>query len=298
MIRKSTISQEFKEKISKEVINLLSSNKSMSQNHLSRKIGISASQLFNVQNASKWNLISEKLWLVMGNYFQQNEEWKTISTFNYSAIQELCNDSQSNKRMLAVTGKSGLGKTTALKAYAHKNSDTFYVLVDYLQRSKEFYKAIAVSLNLEVIGNARTILQAIVEKVQSLKHPLIILDDAGKLNDGNYRNIQLLFDATEGRAGIVLAGTPYLKGYVDKMTLKGKMGFDELRRRIEYWQSLRDPRIQEVEVICKEAGITDESCVSYLFNAVKDFGTMKSMITSAKRSKKIITPELLASIKP
>jgi len=271
--------------------------KGVSQNHLAKKMGISASQLFNIRNTEKWDKISDKLWSNVETYFQRSNEWKTIETTNFRLINEICKDSQLNHGLLCVVGKSGLGKTTALKAYAHSNSNAHYVLVDCHQKSKDFFRSILLSLNVEASGNARHMLQLIVDKVNTLKSPLVILDDAGKLNDGNYKNIQLLFDSTEGKLGIVLSGTLYLQEYVNKMTLKGKMGFDEFKRRVEYWLKLKEPRYDEVELMCHLQGVTCTDCINYLNNTLHDFGTIKSTLVRAGRTKKEITPQLLAALR-
>jgi len=295
----STSVRESRSRLLGDIEELLNDkSKSISQNHLAKKIGISASQLFNIRNPLKWDKISDQLWDSVSTYFQRSNEWKTIETTNYRIIRSLCKDSQTHQRLLCVIGKSGLGKTTALKAYANSNPNAFYVLTDYLQKNKDFFRSIANSLGIEVTGNARNMLQMIIEKVYTLKKPLIIFDDAGKMNDGNYKNIQLLFDATEGKLGIVIAGVHNLKDYVLKMALKGKMGFDEFKRRVEYWQHLSEPRHEEVELLCELQGIKTKDNVNYLFNSINDFGTMKSVIVCAKRHGETVTPDILASMKP
>jgi DNA transposition AAA+ family ATPase len=285
-----------KDQISEE-IKLILSTKRLSQNELAEKIGISPSQLINMKSPDKWERVSDKLWQVATLFFNKGKEWKTIETFNFQDIITLCYDAQSNKRLLAVAGRSGLGKTTALKHYTRQNSNAYYVLTDYLQKSKEFFKSIAIALGIDIEGNARKILQAIVDRINTLENPVIILDDAGKLNDSNYRNIQLLFDATEGRAGIVLGGTLHLKQYIERMTQKEKMGFDELERRIEYWMVLKAPRKEEIESLCNNNSVSDKDCINYLYNTCKEFGTIKTLITSARRFSDSITVDLLVKVR-
>lgn len=272
-----------KVQVSDEIKKILSGSKNY-QNQLAEKMGISASHLINMKEPSKWDLVSDRYWQKAASFFSISPGWTIHKLANFQIVEEVCNASKLESGFYAIHGKSGLGKTTALKHYARTNRNAFYVLVDYLQKSKEFFISIAEALGSDTTGSARVILQGIVDKLNELDSPVLIIDDAGKLNDNNFRNIQLIHDSTEGNAGIVIAGTNYLKTYVSKMVQKGKMGFDELSRRVNHWQALSEPTFTEIKSICTANGITDSDTVNYLFNKVKDFGTLKNVLIALKRA--------------
>lgn len=255
----------------------------MSQNELAKKLGVSAAQLINIRTPDNWNLVSENMWQKASIFFSLNTDWKIIETKNYQRLTLTCNDAKKYSRFLAVTGRSGYGKTTALKAYARNTKNVFYILAKDILSRKGLLKAIAKVLSVEQQGNVETLLENIVSKIHSIENPLLIIDDAGKINDGNYRMIQLLYDETEGKTGIVIAGTPFLKEYITKMVFKGKYGFDELNRRIEYWTILEEPSKKEVQAIATNNGIEDLDGISFLFNTCKNFGTLRTVIVNAKR---------------
>lgn len=282
--------------ISTEIQKLLST-KTNYQNQLSKKIGVSAAHLINIKDQNKWAQVSEKTWNKLAVFLGLSKQWSVVGTTNFDWTIAACKEAQTNKGIIGVAGVSGYGKTTALKHYAANNPNAFYKLTDYLERTGDFLRSTASVIGVDPTGSPRIVLQNIVNKLNNMKDPLLIWDDAGKLSDNNFKNIQLLYDATEGNAGFIIAGTLSLKQYIDKMTLKGKAGFDELSRRIEYWQILKAPAIEEVKFICDNQGITDEKAVYYIYNTAKNFGTMESLIRRAQKISNEITVEVLETVK-
>jgi len=288
-----------KVQISDEINNILSANggTKVSQNQLAEKIGISPAQLINIRTPAKWSKVSENMWQRATVFFSMQKDWRIIETKNFQRITLSCSEAKKHSRFLAVVGRSGYGKTTALKATARNTKNVFYVLAKDILSRKGFFKAIAKVLGVETMGTIETLLESIVSKINSLDSPLIIIDDAGKLNDGNYRNLQLLYDETEGKCGILIAGTPFLKEYITRMTFKGKYGFDELSRRIEHWTVLEEPNKKEIESVATHNGIEDKEGINFLYNTCKNFGTLHTVIVNAKRKSEKPDSELLMLVK-
>lgn len=284
---------EQKQQIAAEIELILSSGK-ISQNQLSHKVGISPAHLINVRDKEKHGLVSSRTWQRLNAYFSS---WKEIATYNLNGCVSVCRDAQENARMLGIYGETGYGKTTALKHYARKNQNAFYVLADCMMSRKGFLKAIAESLGIESEGTAEALKFLIIARLNALESPLLMIDDAGKLDDKNFRVIQILFDATEGNSGFVLAGMPYLKNYIDRSTRAGKMGFGELARRVGWWEMLDAPTFEEVEKLCSSNGVKDAECIRFIFNSCKNFGTIKETINTAKRVSETVDIEVLESLK-
>ena len=81
------------------------------------------------------------------------KEWKLKVTPNVNAINDLCNDAQENSRYMAAIGKTGLGKTEALKQYAKKNANTYYMLCTITMGRKDFLSSLAEAIGLQVEGS-------------------------------------------------------------------------------------------------------------------------------------------------
>ena len=255
-----------------------------SQNELSKMLqGVSSATLSQMKNGNH-ELISDAMWNKVAAYFRlANNDWQLVKTANFNTINILLADTQRSSRFIAISGFSGAGKTTSLRHYSEKNQNTYYVLCNVLMGRKDFLKAIMQSLGIDVDGSLIRRINAIIGKLRQQDEPLLILDDCGKLNDGNLKLIQLIYDELEGGCGIVMAGTDDMKRYIDKMAAKGKIGFPELKRRIAYWQRLYAPSREAVKSICNENGINDDAVIEYCYkHRANDYGTLRNSITMAK----------------
>lgn len=272
----------------------------MSQNSLARKLGVSPSTLINFKNG-QWDKISDDMFHSVNSHFQnRDEKWKRVNTWNFEAINRVCDDAQASKRMMAIAGYTGAGKTTALLWYANEFSQVFYVLANTLMNKRTFLGALERSMGLKGGATIHEMVEGIIDKIRSYPNPLIIIDDAGKLSDSILPIIQLIYDATEERAGVVLAGTEYLEKMFRNGLRFNKLGYRELYRRISYWQPLRPPTLKKVEEICNAHQITDKDCIQYIHQNASNYGDIRNYITNARKAhserKVPINRELLESL--
>ncbi len=254
-------------------------NSGVSQNKLADQIGVSAATLINVRRG-EWDNISDAMLMKLRGYFRIND-WKTYETTNMKAIMELCNDAAINKKFMAVCGYTGAGKTTALRRYAGKNPDAWYVLGTTIMTQKSFLTAILKSMGIHEGQSIADKMALICKELNTKNKSLLIIDDAGKLNDNIMRLIQIIYDETEDNAGLILAGTEYLAEYINKGAILDKRGFRELQRRIAFWQPVFKPTKGEIAHICQEYGILDTKAISYIQQEFKNFGAIRNIVTNA-----------------
>jgi DNA transposition AAA+ family ATPase len=272
-----------------------------SQNQLAFKIGVSPATLSNIR-AGKWASIAPAMWNKIATFLGvQDEAWPLFETPNYRRVMKVCDDAQQQHKMLGISDYTGGGKSTALRTYAKTNPASYYVLCTTVMGRRQFVGAILQSMGLPDAGNIAAGIEAITERLNEVGTGLLILDDAGKLSDQNLLLVQVIYDQTEFQAGIVLAGTEYLKKYIDKMAGKDKRGFRELQRRVQFWQNLARPSQAVIVQIAKAHGIEDSSAHTYLARVAKDYGTLRNMIINGKmavasRPNMVITAELLAGL--
>lgn len=270
-----------------------------SQNRLAKILGISQTNLSNILNMA-WDKISDDYWRKIMAALGMNSEWQIFKSPSIKTIHNLCEDAQENHKFLGGYGSTGAGKTTALRSYANNGTNVGYVLCDVLMNQNEFLSEILQSFGISTEGTKIAKVKRISKHLNSVENPLLILDDFGKVNDRIYQLLQLIYDRTEGRAGIVIFGVEFLKDYLDKMREKNKLGFRELYRRIAYWQKIQTITDKEVEFICNEYGITkeDKKELHFVKNHVTCFGTLKNLIVNALRAAKgeKITLSILQSL--
>jgi len=226
------------------------------------------------------------------------KDWQLFGSVSLTTIQNLCKDAQNNHRFLAGYGATGSGKTTALRTYSNQNANVGYVLCDVLMNQNQFLSEILQSFGLSTEGTKISKIQKIANHLNKVENPLLILDDFGKVSDSIYQLLQLIYDRTEGSAGIVIFGVEYLKDYLDKMRQKNKLGFRELYRRIAYWQLINTISDKEIKFIASQYGIDGKQELHFVKSNVTCFGTLKNLVLNALRAAKgeKITLEILQSL--
>lgn len=273
-------------------------NSGVSQNKLAEKIGVSPATLINVKRG-EWDNISNEMLMKLRGYFRIND-WKTYETTNMKAIMELCSDAANGKKFMAIAGYTGAGKTTALNRYASKNPEAYYVLATTIMTQKSFLTEILRSMGISEGQSIDDKMALICKEMNKGSKSLLIIDDAGKLNDNNLRLIQIIYDATEDNAGIIMAGTDYLADYITRGAIQDKRGFREIKRRISFWQPVFKPTKGEIAHICQEYGIMDPKAISYIQQEMRNFGDIKNIVINAVEAmhKKgiAITREVLESL--
>jgi DNA transposition AAA+ family ATPase len=271
----------------------------ISLNKLARQLEISAAQLSNIRDGNEAS-VSEALVNRLATVLRL-ETWKLRETVPHRKIKLLCAEARENRRMLAVAAYTGAGKTTTLKHIEAKTPGTYYMLATALMNQVQFLFEICRACGIPSEGSKSDMVQAIVRSLNSQVDSLLIIDDAGKLNDQNLRLIQILFDRTEGACGIVLAGTEYLKKHIDKRARADAMGFRELKRRIGYWLvDLPTPDANTVRTFCGDFKITDDGAIRWICDRAHDFGTLKNILVNAEaaasKSGDSVTREMLTEL--
>lgn len=267
------------EQLQQAVIDALATG--TSQNQLARQIGVSAATLINVKTAN-WKDVSESMVQKLRSYFRL-DNWGIRNTHNFKSIIALCEDARDNKRMVATAGYTGAGKTTALRYFSDKNPTSFYVLATVIHTKRSFLASIQKAMGINEGSSIAEMMEGIINKMNSTRGAILIIDDGGKLSQVCLRLLQVIYDRTEYNAGIVLAGTEYLKDNLDKLSRKNAMGFRELRRRIAYWQGLRAPNKAVIAAICKDYGIVDRGAVAYIVEKATNYGTLRNLVLNAAK---------------
>lgn len=250
-----------------------------SQNKLALIIGVNAGTLTNVKQGN-WAALSNEMIAHVRAYFKL-DDWKLRSTDNYIRTTKILMDARSNRRMVAVAGYTGGGKTVASTRFC-TNEGGHYVLATSVMTQRGFANAILRSMGIEEESNLEDKVNKIALALKRSQYPLLVIDDAGKLKDTCLQLLQIIYDMTELSAGIVLLGTEFLKKTIDKKAAKDTQGFRELKRRISYWMPLTRPSDKIVKEICLDFGITDNHAIRFIKDNANDFGTLRNLITNAK----------------
>jgi len=254
-----------------------------SQSKIAKFCGVSSAYISQIVNGQTAKMKPQTLVDIAHKLGINSQDWNIVGTTNYNIIHELCDDARQNSRMMAISAYTGSGKTTALKDYQRKNSNSvYYVLMDALMTRKRMLKSIQRAMGLQPQASIEDALINICEALNSTPNSLLILDDVGKLSDTNMRVIQIIYDNIEHRSGIVLSGTEYLKTHINKQAEKDRLGFRELRSRIQFWQKLMPPSPPEIIGMLSHNGIENESILIHISKNAREYRYVRNVATNLK----------------
>jgi hypothetical protein len=92
---------------------------------------------------------------------------------------------------------------------------------------------------------------------QDSSNKLLIIDEAGKLSPRMLEYLHEFRDLTKETTGIILGGVEYFQLHMDSWVLKNRQGITEVYSRINGWQHLNRPRLEEISALIKAHGIND-----------------------------------------
>jgi DNA transposition AAA+ family ATPase len=241
----------------KEAINDYCQKKGISKNELSVEIGINGSYLSKIEN-EKFDEISNevitKIWSSLRLRFMND----VFETADFNSVSTQCDSTREFKLMTGLVADTGMGKTTALRAYSMRKN-VYYVHVDKTMNAKRLFQAILKEMHLSFDGNIHDIMLKITDALNRTENPLLIIDEAGKLNHSMILYLHDLREYTKANCGIVLSGMPYFKTNLQKLSDRQKEGYAEFYRRVSIWHHLIGLSHKEVDFICRDYKVTGES---------------------------------------
>jgi len=185
-------------------------------------------------------------------------KFELYKTSDLQSVFNQCELTKSNHLMTGLTADTGMGKTTSLKAYVSTNKNTFMVTVDKTMNAKRLYLKILDMLGIQFDGNIHDVMLKIAAELNRLENPLLIVDEAGKMNHVMMLYMHDLREYTRENCGILLSGMPYFKRNLQRFAEKQKEGCSEFLRRINLWSELKGLSRKETEYVCSQSGMTSD----------------------------------------
>lgn len=268
-----------------EAINTEMNATNASQNKWAAKHGIGRSSMTNIMNSNNWDKVGKTTWTKLHAMVQHIlQKPKLYPTTNSKDIKKLCALAQTDHRVMAVTGYTGAGKTTALEQYASNHENAHYLVCRSTFGVKDLVIRIADVMGINAkSGRVIDIEQAIIDTLLNSPKSLLILDSVSKLRKAAaLQFIGDLCEAIEHKAGIVLAGTEFFEDHMRKMVRRNKLGFREFNRRIYTWLHLKpfnNTKIQkEARAICEARGIYQQSQITNILSNSGCFASLSNNI--------------------
>ena len=164
----------------KAAINDYCQKKGISKNELSVQIGVNGAYLSKIEN-EKFDEITPEILTKVWSAIKLRTVTDIFETMDYNSVFLQCEKTRRYKLMTGMIAGTGMGKTTSLRAYSMREN-VFFLQVDKTMNAKRLLLAILREMQISFDGNLHEIMLKIAETLNRIENPLLIIDEAGKLN--------------------------------------------------------------------------------------------------------------------
>jgi len=260
-----------------------------SQNKAANSLDGVSSATISKMLAGDWELINEVMWRsVAAQIGYAKKSWNIVETRNYRALQTIFADAQENSLVFAIHGESGFGKSCAAGIYAENNANVFVLSCAEYWNRKMFLSELLKSMGRTTTNETVAVMmQTIINALKKMETPLIIIDEADKLNDKVLTFFITLYNSLEDHCGIILMATNYLEKLVENGLRQNKKGYKEIFSRIgRKFIKLEDTSTDDVVSICVANGVTDKPTIKKIIEDCDgDFRRVKRKVHAVLKSK-------------
>lgn len=235
-----------------------------SQNKAAVALGVSPALVSRMLKGD-WNLIKDEMWRkVASGCGYSSATWNIVETRDLQTLHYLYEDAQNNGTAMAITGKAGTGKTLAGKQYCRGNKTAFILCCNEYWNKKMFLQELLAVMGSDWSGyTTADMMYAIVKKIKSIDHPLLILDEADKLNDNLLYFFITIYNSLEDhlgtlRCGLILQATSFLEKRINRGVKLNKKGYNEIYSRIcRRFIPLNGVSNRDITMVCQANGLED-----------------------------------------
>lgn len=237
-----------------------------SQNKAANSLnGVSSATVSKVLSGN-WDTIADEMWRSIAGQIGSNksEGWQLVETRAYKAMTFTLENAQRDSLVMAVIGEAGSGKTEAIKTYAAGGRNVYHLVCSEYWNRRTFMAKVLQSMGEIYSGTTvADMMDAIVDTLKRKEAPLIVLDEADKLSDQVLYFFISLYNQLEGRCGIIMTATRYLRARIEKGLRLNRKGYAEIYSRIgRKFVELPLPNSEDVAAVCVANGVNDTKAVN------------------------------------
>lgn len=260
-----------------------------SQNKVANEMnGVSAATLSQIRNHN-WENIADDMWRRVSAFLGiGTNEWKFAPTTNSKTLLKIFSESQNFALVMAVTANAGHGKTESAKQYESENGNVFRMSCNGYWDQKWFLSELLQKMGKDADGmTMNEMMKKVVQNLKSIANPLVILDEADKLDDKVLLFFITLYNELEDHAGIVLMATHFLEKRIRRGVATQKKGYKEIYSRVGLrFIELEPTSYADVKSVCEANEITDEQAIRAISKDCDgDIRRVKRLVIANKRAR-------------
>lgn len=230
--------------------------------------GVSSATVSKVLSG-KWDTISDDMWRsIAAQCGHKAEGWQLVETRAYKAMTFTLENAQRDSLVMAVIGEAGSGKTEAIKNYAAGARNVYHLVCSEYWNRRTFMAKVLQSMGEIYSGTTvADMMDAIVDTLKRKESPLIVLDEADKLSDQVLYFFISLYNQLEGRCGIIMTATRYLRARIEKGLRLNRKGYAEIYSRIgRKFVELPLHNSEDMAAVCSANGVTDPKTINSIID--------------------------------
>lgn len=259
-----------------------------SQNQAARSLnGVSAATITQIMQEN-YDTVSDKMWRnIASQVGTGNAGWVFVQTEPYRMLTRLLEDAQEYANVFAACSEAGNGKSYTMSSYAREHRRVYLLRCSKLWDQNTFAQELFRSMGRDSYGNSvRKMIGEAVRFIKTQEHPLILLDEADKLQDKVMQIFITLYNELEEHCGIVLCATDHLQQRIERGLERNKEGYKEIYSRIgRKFIELPDVTSTDIASICMNNGIHDRQLIKTVIKESEwDLRRVKRKIHALKRS--------------
>lgn len=219
---------------------------------------VSPSTISQIMN-DKWDKIADEMWRNIAAQVGI-KNWEMAETRCFKLITETMQDAQIYANAHAVTAAPGSGKSFTARHYAQTHKNVYHITCCEWWLPRAFFSELLRVMGLEykVVNNDNSsMIGIIVDALKKKETPLIILDEADKLNNKVFCGIITLYNQLEDYCGMVLMATDNLELKINMGIRRGFRGFNEVYSRVgRRIINLNANGPEDIAKVCRANGVT------------------------------------------
>lgn len=227
--------------------------------------GVSTATVSKILSGN-WDTIADEMWRSIAGQIgaPKAEGWQLVETRAYKAMTFTLENAQRDSLVMAVIGEAGSGKTEAIKNYAAGGRNVYHLVCSEYWNRRTFMAKVLQSMGEIYSGTTvADMMDAIVDTLKRKESPLIVLDEADKLSDQVLYFFISLYNQLEGRCGIIMTATRYLRARIEKGLRLNRKGYAEIYSRIgRKFVELPLPDSEDIAAVCVANGVRDTKAIN------------------------------------
>ncbi|MBL7902911.1 MAG: ATP-binding protein [Bacteroidia bacterium] len=226
--QQSTITAEMRSLIVKNL-------KERRQNHggtdtsFARSMGINPAQYSRIVAGNYFQVISDQQWVRLAHEtnteIRGKQKWNTAATFVFKKVTEQLRKCQDKSLCGILVDDADIGKTHAAKEYAKNNKFAVYIDCSQYKKKRLLIGAIAKAFGVDGDGSYDQVVERVMHYINNYAtNPLVILDEAGDLDQAARLELKRYWNATEQRCGWYQIGAEGLREIIRRSIEHKRIG--------------------------------------------------------------------------